>query len=57
MSASIRWSTLSILFLAAFFCYSVGFGVSSAVLIIAGVVFECCFWLKLIRSPHGKALL
>lgn len=57
MSNTVRWSTLSLLLLAALICYGFGFSTSSAVLVVAGLFFEGCFWFKLFKSPQGKALL
>jgi hypothetical protein len=57
MSNTVRWSTLSLLLIAALVCYLLGFHNSSGILVIAGVFFEGCFWFKFLTSPKGKALL
>ena len=57
MSNTIRWGTLSLLLVAAFICYFLGFSISSGVLVVAGVFFEGCFWFKFLKTPEGKALL
>lgn len=47
-----RWIVISVLLICAVACYLVGSVKGIGIFLIAGVLFELAFWLKIIRFNH-----